>query len=272
MIKKIASFWFIFCVPFMCFADEIHELCRLGEVESVYDVLEIDPGRIHSRDSEGNTPLHIAIKYNHEKLVRLLMDFGASVNERNNNNCTPLHFGSCVCIVNLLIDCGSDIDAVDNEGNTPLHNACRFGDQGKAKCLVENGANINALNKKNFTPLDYTIQGCQTAISDFLLENGAVVSLGIYKEKDGVVTLINLMETPPLIKKVKPVPPDYLHRVRIKGVVIFCIVLNEDGSVESAVVLSGHPLMRGCALEAVKQWEYLSSGVLGRSQLYQVET
>jgi hypothetical protein len=118
MIKKIVSFWFIFCAPFMCFTDEIHELCRLGGAESVY----------------------------------------------------------------------------------------------------------------------------------------------------------NLMETPPLIKKVKPVPPGYLHRVRIKGVVIFCIVLNEDGSVESAVVLSGHPLMRGCALEAVKQYIYSPTIINGKARRVQFIT
>ncbi len=255
---------FILFVPFMGYGAEIFEFCRLGEIEIVNDLLESDPDRVQSRDPEGNTLLHIAVRYDHKELVRLLMDFGASVNERNNKNRTPLHSSKCVYTANLLIDCGADIDAVDEDGNTPLHDACRSDDKGVVECLVENGADINASNKKNFTPLDYAIQGCRPGFSHFLIEYGAEVSSGRHKETDGVVPIIDRKKAPRLIKKVKPVLPSVCLRARICGVVILCVVLDEDGKVERATIISGHPLLRHSVLCAVKQYVYSPALINGR--------
>ena len=39
---------------------------------------------INNIDNEGNTPLHIASYWNNEKIVKLLVDNGASLNVKNN--------------------------------------------------------------------------------------------------------------------------------------------------------------------------------------------
>jgi ankyrin repeat protein len=253
----------------MNLAAGIHDLCLLGEIETVADLLENDLCRIQSKDPEGNSPLHIAVQYDHEKLVRLLIDFGAEINERNNNNSTPLHFGTCAPTANLLIDYGADIDAVDNNGNTPLHYACRSGDNKKAECLVENGADVNAADNKHFTPLDCATERCNMSLAHLLIKHGARESWGNHKKKDGVVPIINREKIPQLIKKVKPLLLGVLSRARICGIVLLCVVVNEDGNVESAVILSGHPLLRRPAVDAAKQYIYSPTIINGKARKVQ---
>jgi protein TonB len=46
------------------------------------------------------------------------------------------------------------------------------------------------------------------------------------------------------------------RQARIQGVVILDAVIAKDGSVDELKVISGHPLLTGAAIDAVKQWKY----------------
>lgn len=56
-----------------------------------------------------------------------------------------------------------------------------------------------------------------------------------------------------LIHKVDPVFPS---DARVEGTVKLHVVIATDGSVQDIQVLSGHPLLIGAAVDAVKQWRY----------------
>jgi TonB family protein len=64
------------------------------------------------------------------------------------------------------------------------------------------------------------------------------------------------VQEPNLISKVEPVYPPLAKQARIQGVVRFQIVIGKDGRVQSAQLVSGHPLLVPAATEAVKQWVY----------------
>ena len=284
--------FFVFLVPLMVFPADIHNLCRDGESEKVLFLLK-DLDMIHLKDSDGNTPLHIAVMFGHKELVRLLIDYGAYVNERNNFHLTPLHMTRNAGIVRELIDNGAEIDAVDHKNITPLHLACRSGDIETVVLLIHHGAYVNFQDKRGLTPLHFavdryfTINWCSPAkleIARHLIENGAEVNIkdnknntpldyaAMYCNKDLVVFLIGngavkreiheedcilqltFLEVPQLIRRVEPAYPR--THFRLSGIVLLRIVVNKQGLVEDVKVVTGHPLLRHAAFEAVKNWVY----------------
>jgi periplasmic protein TonB len=53
-----------------------------------------------------------------------------------------------------------------------------------------------------------------------------------------------------------PVYPPLARQARIAGAVMLEGIIARDGTVKNLRVLSGHPLLAGAALEAVRQWRY----------------
>lgn len=62
----------------------------------------------------------------------------------------------------------------------------------------------------------------------------------------------------------KPEYPVLAKRARIQGVVRLRGVIAKDGAVRSLELLSGHPLLVGAAMEAVRTWEYEPGRLNGR--------
>lgn len=59
-----------------------------------------------------------------------------------------------------------------------------------------------------------------------------------------------------LEKQVKPNYPPLARQARIQGQVVLQAVIGKDGRVQNLQVVSGHPMLAGAALDAVKQWKY----------------
>jgi len=59
-----------------------------------------------------------------------------------------------------------------------------------------------------------------------------------------------------VIKKVDPVYPAIAKTARVQGTVILAAVIGKDGTIQNLHVVSGHPLLQGAAMDAVKQWRY----------------
>lgn len=59
-----------------------------------------------------------------------------------------------------------------------------------------------------------------------------------------------------LIKQVIPVYPPLAKQTHVSGTVHLLGVVGKDGTIQQLQVIDGHPLLRGAALEAVRQWLY----------------
>jgi periplasmic protein TonB len=59
-----------------------------------------------------------------------------------------------------------------------------------------------------------------------------------------------------VIKRVEPVYPAIAKTARVQGTVLLQAVIGKDGTIQNLHVVSGHPLLQGAAMEAVKQWRY----------------
>jgi protein TonB len=59
-----------------------------------------------------------------------------------------------------------------------------------------------------------------------------------------------------LLKQVAPVLPESTIQAGISGTVAMQVIIAKDGTVQNIQLLSGHPLLVGPAIEAVRQWLY----------------
>jgi protein TonB len=56
--------------------------------------------------------------------------------------------------------------------------------------------------------------------------------------------------------RVQPTYPPLARQARIQGAVQLRAIISKMGTIERLVVESGHPMLAGSAVEAVRQWRY----------------
>jgi protein TonB len=59
-----------------------------------------------------------------------------------------------------------------------------------------------------------------------------------------------------LIYRVQPVYPPLARQARIQGAVQLRAIISKMGTIEHLTVESGHPMLSGAAIDAVRQWRY----------------
>jgi periplasmic protein TonB len=59
-----------------------------------------------------------------------------------------------------------------------------------------------------------------------------------------------------LIRRVDPLYPPLARSARVQGSVVLFATISTSGTIENLRVISGHPLLAGAAINAVKQWRY----------------
>jgi periplasmic protein TonB len=64
------------------------------------------------------------------------------------------------------------------------------------------------------------------------------------------------VQAPRLVRNVQPTYPALARETRVQGTVVLDCVIDEHGNVTELKLVSGHPLLVGAAMEAVRQWKY----------------
>ncbi len=149
---------------------------------------------IHARDHDGDFALINAMD---PKMVQLLIDSGARVNDRNKRGHTPLMMAAArglIDIVRILIENGAEVTDRDPRGHTALmmaigdsaHNlnydvvghVSSYEDRiATAAYLIDKGADVNATDDAGQTALFYAVMETDYELVERLVEKGA--DLGI---------------------------------------------------------------------------------------------
>ncbi|MHC9544834.1 MAG: ankyrin repeat domain-containing protein [Vulcanimicrobiota bacterium] len=109
-------------------------------------------------------------------MAMLLLSHGADIKARNSQKETPLHLASVYGdqeILKAIVSRGAEIDARDAYGETPLHKASGSGIVDTARFLINCGADINIRDKSGETPYIKAIENNRTEMAEFLLSKGA---------------------------------------------------------------------------------------------------
>lgn len=121
----------------------LHTAVKNNLIEVICDLVT-EGASIEEENSDGDHPLHLAVKLGKEDIARLLIDIGANANAKNPHYLyNPLHLAAkykSITIFKLLVDAGADLNIKDMEGNTPLHTAAESRSEEITKFLLETEA------------------------------------------------------------------------------------------------------------------------------------
>ena len=164
--------------------DSIFAAIRLNDIQAVKN--HISRGLdLNTVTEDGFSPLHRAVEGdpNTERetenleIIELLLNKGADVNGKDDNDDTPLHLSINRNISELLIEHGADVNVKDSFGSTPLHSIIFNEDKDWVALLITNGADLNLMNEEGQTPLDQLssveLEGVTAEIAILLRKHGA---------------------------------------------------------------------------------------------------
>ena len=165
------------------YESDIFLACELGKLSSVRWLIEkenVSPKIKIKINNEihkfyiGDSPLHIASKYNHLDIVKYLIEHQHEYKDLLGNFERTALYYSCekghLPIVKYLISIGADPNARDNSRNTCLHCSCLRGNLSIAQFLLSNGANANAKNYNGNYVIHCATIGNLLPIVQYLIE------------------------------------------------------------------------------------------------------
>lgn len=147
--------------------------------EAVKLLLDQDDILVDQKDNDGNTPLKKACYDGHRNIAVLLLNKGADVNAKNNEDFSPLWDSvkeNHPDIVKLLLDQDDiQVDPKTNQGMTPLHMACTGGYLDIAMLLLKKGADVNAQDNRGISPLFFAVAKDHPDVVKLLLEQKGIL-------------------------------------------------------------------------------------------------
>ncbi|MGH7676236.1 MAG: ankyrin repeat domain-containing protein [Gemmatimonadales bacterium] len=136
---------------------DIFDAASVGRSARVAELLDRDPSLLNAFSGDGFFPLGLAAFFGHTETVRLLLARGADVTvvARNPMRVQSLH--SAVAsrnleTVRLLLEAGAPVNDKQQEGWTPLHAAVHNGNAEMVGLLVAHGADPALPNDQGVTP------------------------------------------------------------------------------------------------------------------------
>ncbi|GFS08393.1 ankyrin repeat domain-containing protein 26 [Elysia marginata] len=134
---------------------------------------------VDTRDSHGDTALHLGVETGNINVAGMLLKAGAAMDTRNKEGLAPLHLAvrhkhEDVC--RLLLKERANVDVEDINLRTPLMHACQDGSINLVKLFLEFNANTQHKDSKNWSADDCAvIQGhhaCSQLIADHTSQRG----------------------------------------------------------------------------------------------------
>ena len=130
--------------------------------------------------NDGCTITHLAASFGRHKLLQILLEQGANINQKDWEGSTPLHraikMGQDITVKELIM-LGANLNLQDKKGQTPLLVAVHRGSEGIVKELILHGANVNLKDDIGISPLHWCFIYRYYNLAKSLLDNKADMNL-----------------------------------------------------------------------------------------------
>lgn len=138
---------------------DLYEASTLGRAGRLKTILGQSRVRVNEPGAEGFTALGLAAFFGHTDSAKVLLDHGASVNDKDRSRFGNTALDAAVSanhadVVRVLLAAGANPNVRDSADYTPLHKAAANGNAEIARMLLEHGADGTATRKGGGTPGD----------------------------------------------------------------------------------------------------------------------
>ena len=224
----------------------LREACEAGDTTFVNTLFRAMDNS--TKDTEGNTPLHIICRYGSEEVLRSILpnvvmnDLQSVIKSGHNRPITPLAIRNTAGASPLRLACDNpnivDLDALlgdldmtsykhlvnDLDMTTykhlslnlkTLHEAAKLSDKAVIERLLDSGSDIDAVDDKGNTALMLAVNHGQIEIAKLLLDRGANVRV-INQEGSSVMTLAMqqpALRSTTLLGRIREADGDFSHRI-----------------------------------------------------------
>ena len=184
MVKEKAEFLDEIIYEFPSMREKLIDFAVMKNEYKWVDTLLWSNARHFHSDSNKSPPLIVATKNDNYEIVQILLKFGYDVNEKDTkpslyqSNRTAIFEAASKPnskVLELLIQNGANVNQRDASTYTPLHRAALENCTKNVEILIQNGAEINAMSEHSSgqTPLLFALWTRNVELIKLLLENGA---------------------------------------------------------------------------------------------------
>jgi TonB family protein len=158
--------------------------------------------------------------------------------------------------VQALLAKGAEVDIKDARGQTALIGASYNGHIDVVHALLAKGADVNIKNINGGTALDAAKSKGYMEIVHLLDKTGATPTESQNSQTSSTVTISERLAESLLLEKNRPVYPSAANKAGVYGTVVLQVTVSKTGAVENLIVVSGPPMLRQAALDAVTTWRF----------------
>ncbi|CAB3409070.1 unnamed protein product [Caenorhabditis bovis] len=188
----------------------LHYAARYGNLKAI-ELLLSRGAEVRTKNVDGDTALHIASKYKHEtwtdlvrivdehpsfvedrmdserkcgkiteNIIKLLVNYGAIIDERNDYKLTPLHYAamkSNLAAIATLVGLNANVNAEDLNEMTPLLLACVHGTEEVIEKLIKARSDVTKRDQRQNTVFHIVaLRGEPTILKMMMKHSGRIAS------------------------------------------------------------------------------------------------